>query len=46
MTVNFVQVALDGGIGDAQRQSLTLVNITIIDVNNKPPVFVDPGTVK
>jgi cadherin 23 len=22
------------------------VNITVVDVNNKPPVFVDPGTVR
>ncbi|XP_064108915.1 cadherin-23-like isoform X3 [Macrobrachium nipponense] len=39
-------IALDGGIGTAQLQSRTVVNITILDVNNKPPVFVDPGTVK
>jgi hypothetical protein len=39
-------VALDGGIGEAQRQTVTFVNISIIDVNNKPPVFIDPGTVR
>ncbi|XP_047739893.1 cadherin-23 [Hyalella azteca] len=39
-------VALDGGIGEAQRQTVTFVNISIVDVNNKPPVFIDPGTVR
>ena len=39
-------VALDGGIGGTQLQARTVVNITIRDVNNKPPVLVDPGTVK
>ncbi|CAG5108412.1 Similar to Cdh23: Cadherin-23 (Mus musculus) [Cotesia congregata] len=37
-------VAIDSGT-DVQRSAQVLVNITIIDVNNKPPVFVDPGTV-
>lgn len=31
--------ALDGGLGEAQRLSLSVVNITILDVNNKPPYF-------
>ncbi|KAK3865196.1 hypothetical protein Pcinc_029183 [Petrolisthes cinctipes] len=39
-------IALDGGIGTAQLQARTVVNITILDVNNKPPVFVNPGTVR
>ncbi|CAL4059672.1 unnamed protein product [Meganyctiphanes norvegica] len=39
-------IALDGGIGTAQLQARTVVNITILDVNNKPPVFIDPGTVR
>ncbi|XP_050735758.1 cadherin-23-like isoform X6 [Eriocheir sinensis] len=39
-------VALDGGIGGTQLQARTVVNITILDVNNKPPVFVDPGTIR
>ncbi|KAK7024511.1 Cadherin-23 [Halocaridina rubra] len=39
-------IALDGGIGNAQLQARTVVNITILDVNNKPPVFIDPGTVR
>ena len=30
---------MDGGLGDAQRLSLSIVNITILDVNNKPPYF-------
>uniref|UniRef100_A0A1B0CCE9 Putative cadherin egf lag seven-pass g-type receptor n=1 Tax=Lutzomyia longipalpis TaxID=7200 RepID=A0A1B0CCE9_LUTLO len=38
-------VALDSGIGDQQMMTSTVVNITIIDVNNKPPHFADPGTV-
>ncbi|MPC98331.1 hypothetical protein E2C01_093697 [Portunus trituberculatus] len=38
-------LALDGGIGGTQLHAQTVVNITILDVNNKPPVFVDPGTV-
>lgn len=39
-------LALDGGIGGTQLHARTVVNITILDVNNKPPVFVDPGTVR
>ncbi|KAJ0175756.1 hypothetical protein K1T71_008915 [Dendrolimus kikuchii] len=38
-------VALDGGIGDQQLSAAVLVNITIVDVNNKPPVLHEPGTV-
>ncbi|KAG7306076.1 hypothetical protein JYU34_008659 [Plutella xylostella] len=38
-------VALDGGIGDQQLSAAVLVNISIVDVNNKPPVFVEPGTI-
>lgn len=38
-------VALDGGIGDQQLSAAVLVNITIVDVNNKPPVLVEPGSV-
>ncbi|XP_063244010.1 cadherin-23 [Bacillus rossius redtenbacheri] len=39
-------VALDGGVGSEQLQSYADVNISVVDVNNKPPVFVDPGTVR
>ncbi|XP_067141770.1 cadherin-23 isoform X2 [Centruroides vittatus] len=41
-------LALDGGIGDEQRYSKVLVNISITDVNNKPPIFMDlsPATVR
>ncbi|XP_069185641.1 cadherin-23 isoform X4 [Procambarus clarkii] len=39
-------IALDGGIGTAQLQARTVVNITILDVNNKLPIFKDPGTVR
>ncbi|XP_063703738.1 LOW QUALITY PROTEIN: cadherin-23 [Culicoides brevitarsis] len=42
---SLVVLALDGGIGDQQLQTSCLVNITIKDVNNKSPVFVDPETV-
>ncbi|KAJ8730632.1 hypothetical protein PYW08_002045 [Mythimna loreyi] len=38
-------VALDGGIGDQQLSAAVLVNITIVDVNNKPPMLVEPGTI-
>nr|XP_034827125.1 cadherin-23 [Maniola hyperantus] len=38
-------VALDGGIGDQQLSAAVLVNITIVDVNNKPPILLDPETV-
>ena len=37
--------ALDGGVGVQQRSEIALVNITITDVNNKPPRFMEPGTV-
>lgn len=42
---SLVVVALDSGVGDQQLSAATLVNITIADVNNKLPVFQDPGTV-
>ncbi|XP_035210796.1 cadherin-23-like isoform X2 [Stegodyphus dumicola] len=35
-------VALDGGIGTEQQQNRVPVNISIMDVNNKAPKFVDP----
>lgn len=38
-------MALDGGIGDQQLSAAVLVNITIVDVNNKPPVLLEPGVV-
>ena len=37
-------IAIDSGT-EIQRTAEVLVNITIVDVNNKPPVFIDPGTV-
>ncbi|XP_046612201.1 cadherin-23 isoform X1 [Neodiprion virginianus] len=37
-------IAIDSGT-EVQQTADVLVNITIIDVNNKPPVFIDPGTV-
>lgn len=39
-------IALDAGIGDQQLMATTLVNITIIDVNNKLPTLSDPGIVR
>ncbi|CAG4949111.1 unnamed protein product [Colias eurytheme] len=39
-------VALDGGIGEHQLSASVLVNITIVDVNNKPPMLVEPGAVQ
>lgn len=42
---SLVVVALDSGVGDQQLSTATIVNITIADVNNKLPVFEDPGTV-
>ncbi|CAH2108500.1 unnamed protein product [Euphydryas editha] len=38
-------VALDGGIGDQQLSASVIVNITIVDVNNKPPILAEPGTI-
>ncbi|RZC35307.1 cadherin-23 [Asbolus verrucosus] len=38
-------VALDGAPGENQLQAAVTVNISILDVNNKNPVFYDPGTV-
>ncbi|CAG4973752.1 unnamed protein product [Parnassius apollo] len=38
-------VAIDGGIGEQQLSAAVLVNITIVDVNNKPPILYEPGTI-
>ncbi|XP_063975231.1 cadherin-23 isoform X2 [Diachasmimorpha longicaudata] len=45
-TVNYLLnvVGIDSGT-ENQKSAEVLVNITIIDVNNKPPIFKDPGTV-
>ena len=37
--------ALDGVFGPDQKQSKVTVNISIVDVNNKPPKFIEPGIV-
>ncbi|XP_053979716.1 cadherin-23 [Hylaeus volcanicus] len=37
-------LAIDSGT-EIQRTAEVLVNITIVDVNNKPPIFIEPGTV-
>ncbi|KAK6628109.1 hypothetical protein RUM44_010591 [Polyplax serrata] len=39
-------LAIDGGFGVDKLQGSTEVNITIKDVNNKAPVFKEPGTVR
>uniref|UniRef100_A0A182YAM2 Cadherin domain-containing protein n=1 Tax=Anopheles stephensi TaxID=30069 RepID=A0A182YAM2_ANOST len=38
-------IATDGGNGDQQLQGSCLVNVTITDVNNKPPYFIGPTAV-
>ncbi|KAJ8962164.1 hypothetical protein NQ318_018121 [Aromia moschata] len=38
-------VAIDGAPGDNQLQAAVTVNITIVDVNNKNPIFYEPGTI-
>ncbi|KPI92876.1 Cadherin-23 [Papilio xuthus] len=44
-TYTLTLIAIDGGIGEQQLRAAVLVNITIVDVNNKPPVLYEPGTV-
>nr|CAD7572447.1 unnamed protein product [Timema californicum] len=39
-------LALDGGVGAEQFQNAVDVKITINDVNNKAPIFIDPGTIR
>ncbi|XP_015840656.1 cadherin-23 isoform X2 [Tribolium castaneum] len=38
-------VALDGAPGENQLQAGVTVNVTILDINNKNPVFYEPGSV-
>jgi hypothetical protein len=38
-------VALDGGTGSEQRAAAVDVNISIVDVNNKAPILMDPGSI-
>ncbi|KAH9361060.1 hypothetical protein HPB48_002922 [Haemaphysalis longicornis] len=38
-------LALDGGLGEQQRSAMVVVNISIVDVNNKAPRFEEPGAV-
>ena len=38
-------LALDGGLGASQLHASSVVTITISDVNNKPPVLANPGTI-
>ncbi|XP_053210328.1 cadherin-23-like [Panonychus citri] len=44
-TYALVVTALDGNFGRDQKQSQVIVNITVVDVNNKPPSFIEPGIV-
>ncbi|CAB0015650.1 unnamed protein product [Nesidiocoris tenuis] len=39
-------IALDGGIGRQQMSATASVTVIVRDVNNKPPVLQDPGTVR
>lgn len=39
-------VALDSAPGEMQLYASVPVNITVLDVNNKPPIFVEPGSIK
>ncbi|XP_049786609.1 cadherin-23-like [Schistocerca cancellata] len=43
---NLEVLALDGGIGNDQLFTKVVVNITVLDVNNKPPVFTEPGVIR
>lgn len=36
---------MDGGLGEQQLFATTTVNITILDVNNKFPIFQEPGRI-
>lgn len=45
MVYSLYVVALDAGIGDQQLMATTLVNISVIDVNNKAPILSDPGII-
>ena len=38
-------VALDGAPGENQLQAAVTVNVSILDVNNKSPVFYEPDTI-
>lgn len=38
-------VALDGAPGENQMKATATVNITIIDINNKPPSFLETGII-
>ena len=38
-------VAFDGASGDQQHQTSITVNVNVIDVNNKKPTLVHPGTI-
>lgn len=42
---SLIVIALDGAPGDKQLQTSINVDIAIIDINNKPPIIKDPGTV-
>lgn len=45
ISYSLIVVALDGAPGSKQLQTSINVDIAIIDINNKPPIFMDPGRV-
>lgn len=42
---SLIVIALDGAPGDKQLHTSINVDIAIIDINNKPPIIKDPGSV-
>ncbi|XP_073991281.1 cadherin 88C isoform X3 [Rhodnius prolixus] len=38
-------IALDGGVGESRKTATTTVEINVTNVNNKPPILNDPGTI-
>nr|CAH7720091.1 unnamed protein product [Callosobruchus chinensis] len=42
---SLVVLAIDGAPGDHQLQATVTVNISVLDVNNKIPIFDDPGVI-
>lgn len=39
-------IAIDGASGQDQMKTAVIVNITVKDVNNKPPILLSPGTIR
>lgn len=38
-------LAMDGAPGNQQLHAYATVNITVMDINNKPPIFITPGKI-